>query len=481
MTNITALESLLADRNRHVNTILIRQNNAYTNYVNLKIILMKLKKTISLIIVLQKKELSKLTFCSLLTLISFNGYNQEYVDISFDTISNSFRKQKTDQIKSISFRTDIKELKNQEDYKLIIQVDNDETTLSSKDYEIYYKPTLASKLKEKEKIFIKIKKDTLSDRTRTIKLNIRLFKGDSIAKIPNIGDFESILINIKPIRIVNGYEYLGYIGTNFDLVEGIQAKDLFFAANIFKSPEQTLKKKVGFYLSLYGNRALSQIDSSGILKRVVAVEAVSDTSYQVINETRSIRRTRFSDNLGAYISPLWKITSKKSPNSTLNLYYSPSLEFIYRRTKTSISDFGSPKLDTIPKIGDINEETARPQNLPSPRNDTFNEYSFNLGVLGIFLALENKQISVRVHGSVGYASNYFIDFEKSNSNSSILVQQSDLFFSGRAWITEPKSGVTLQAEVTNSAFNPRPFFVATLSKAFDFEKIGTIFTPLSSR
>lgn len=33
------------------------------------------------------------------------------------------------------------------------------------------------------------------------------------------------------------------------------------------------------------------------------------------------------------------------------------------------------------------------------------------------------------------------------------------FFAGRAWITEPKTGITLQAEITNTMDNPRPFLV----------------------
>jgi hypothetical protein len=48
-------------------------------------------------------------------------------------------------------------------------------------------------------------------------------------------------------------------------------------------------------------------------------------------------------------------------------------------------------------------------------------------------------------------------------------------------ITEPKSGLTLQAEIVNTLIYPRPYYVVTLSKALGFQNLGSIFAPITSR
>jgi hypothetical protein len=60
-------------------------------------------------------------------------------------------------------------------------------------------------------------------------------------------------------------------------------------------------------------------------------------------------------------------------------------------------------------------------------------------------------------------------------------RQDDIGFTGRAWITEPKSGLTLQAEIVNTLIYPRPYYVVTLSKALGFQNLGSIFAPITSR
>ena len=107
-----------------------------------------------------------------------------------------------------------------------------------------------------------------------------------------------------------------------------------------------------------------------------------------------------------------------------------------------------------------------------------NEYVFNAGLLGLFLVYETKDFSFRVQASTGYSSYFY----PSNSDGYASVgRRSDVFFLGRAWITEAKTGLTLQTEIMNTALNPRPFFGITLSKAFKLDKLATIFKPITER
>lgn len=53
-----------------------------------------------------------------------------------------------------------------------------------------------------------------------------------------------------------------------------------------------------------------------------------------------------------------------------------------------------------------------------------------------------------------------------------------IFFTGRAWITESVTGISIQAEITNTLKNPSAFFGVTLSKAINFKNLGRIFQPI---
>ncbi|UII77179.1 hypothetical protein LV716_05255 [Flagellimonas sp. HMM57] len=375
-------------------------------------------------------------------------------------------------------------------YKLKLKVNEKETDIAGQFYKLHFKPLLLSQLESKESFFLEITKDTILDRKRKLVLEIELSKKDSALNKINKASHKrmEILIDSYKEEKLDGYKYLAYVGTNFDLVEGIRAKDLFFATNVYSQPLEGKNKNVGFYLSLYGNRAFTQTDSLGTIRTRTKVESLTDSTSLRTVSTDFYANKRVTDNIGAYISPLIKLNWFKSnnPNRNINLYYSPSLEFVYRRSSLSFENLNISTNDSI-IINQSFDEFIAGQEMPEGEilpslnaplfTETFNEYSFNAGIIGLFLSLENKTISVRVHGSVGYASNYNRVFED-NFRSSSIKQRSDIFFSGRAWVTDSKTGITLQAEVTNSAINPRPFFVATLSKAFNFKKIGEFFQPI---
>lgn len=375
-------------------------------------------------------------------------------------------------------------------YMLKLKVNQQETDIADQFFKLYFRTLPLSQLESNQTFFLEITKDTIPDRKRKLVLEIEISKEDSLLSQINLASHKKLEVFIESYTedTLDGYKYLAYVGTNFDLVEGIRAKDLFFATNVYSQPLEGKNKNVGFYLSLYGNRAFTQTDSLGTIRTRTKVEPLTDsTSLRTIN-TDFYSNKRVTDNIGTYISPLIKLKWFKSnnPDRKINLYYSPSLEFVYRRSSLSFENLNISTNDST-IINQSFDEFIADQESPSSEiptsinaplfTETFNEYSFNAGVLGLFLSLENKTISVRVHGSVGYASNYNRVFED-NFRSSKIKQRSDIFFSGRAWVTDSKTGITLQAEVTNSTINPSPFFVATLSKAFNFKKIGEFFQPI---
>lgn len=292
-------------------------------------------------------------------------------------------------------------------------------------------------------------------------------------------NFLSIRVLSQPDRIKR-YSYLAYVGTNFDLVDGVQAKNLFFATNIMAKPENN--KRFGFYISLYGNRAISRIDS---IPNVVREKEVIDSigNQYSIKEKSDIVRNIQSDNLGAYSALLVRLS--RATNSDTKLYFSPSLEFILRRSTVNVNYVNAKELPPeqlnvlVPSIS---------RNLSYNQKNSYNIYDFNVGVLGFFLNHENDYISVRLNMNTGYSTRYapmgyyggvtrlFI-----NTVESQYENKSNIFYTGKLWITDRTTGITLQAEINNTYKDPNPFYGVTLSKAFDFDKLGTIFKPLSTR
>lgn len=426
--------------------------------------------------------------CFLISSISF-GQDISF-SIGFDTTKIEVKRQKSDFIVPLKLINKTKNL-NKDSLKLYqcrIKVNGEETTIINAGYKIYFKNQGLDELDNEKEFFIKIKKDTIPDRKRKLVLDIEILKNDTVQNKINDAKYKRIEIIFNSYKeSLSGYKYLAYVGTNFDLVEGINAKDLFFATNVFSEPEIGKNRNVGFYLSIYGNRAFTQTDSAGSIRRETKFTAVTDSTTLRTRNTNYFVNKRVTDNIGAYISPLirLKIFKSRNINRKINLYYSPSLEFVYRRTNLSYTDLNIGVSDTLVINQSFEEVISNPDNERESLNlplrplfsQTFNEYSFNAGVIGLFLSLENEKISVRVHGSVGYSSNYNRTFSRGGISDN-FQQQSDIFFSGRAWVTDSKTGITLQAEVTNTANNPRPFFAATLSKAFNFKKIGDFFQPI---
>lgn len=82
---------------------------------------------------------------------------------------------------------------------------------------------------------------------------------------------------------------------------------------------------------------------------------------------------------------------------------------------------------------------------------------------------------------VGYGSNAVNDKKRNTDDIAFFKGYTALIFCGRAWITEPKTGITLQAEVTNRLKTPNPFYSVTLSKAFQLDKLAGFFSPITDR
>ncbi|RYF85819.1 MAG: hypothetical protein EOO03_12720 [Chitinophagaceae bacterium] len=129
----------------------------------------------------------------------------------------------------------------------------------------------------------------------------------------------------------------------------------------------------------------------------------------------------------------------------------------------------------------------------------FNVYDVYLGIAGLLLRYENDEISVRLSSSIGLNLNYTpVGALSNNPNTGTANpiyptyhREKRIFFFGRLWITEPTTGLTLGAEVSNYFGNRKekgvkipkaqPYYNVTLSKAFDLKNLAGFVKPLTNR
>lgn len=355
---------------------------------------------------------------------------------------------------------------------LSVEVDQSHSTMPQTGYTLYHNlniPLAGLHNQTKYIIFLTLKADSLEDRNREIHLGIQLRNSDGVAII-NSSPKTTSTITLKGYQPeALNYSYLAYIGTNFDLVDGVKAKNLFFATNIYM-PKPNIGG-LGFYLSLYGNRAMTSNDTSKI-RRLSRIMKTTDSTTTYFYDSTTQARSRVSDNLGASFSPL--ITLCKESNF-LKIYGAAQIDFIWRRTQISENYTASKYSDSVL----INKPTLSSFQAPDKNKINFNIYDFCIGG-GFLVSHENKYISVRVQQMVGY-SKLYIPGTVSGTVFQQYQTKEDIVYIGRAWITEATTGITLQAEITNYSKSPQPYYVVTLSKALNFKSLGTVFQPITSR
>lgn len=378
--------------------------------------------------------------------------------------------------------------KNEETKKYVFKIVID-TALSTLPVTDYSMDKLTANIDDLEKgyhfyVIIKKETDTVPDRPRKLFLKLKVFEDGNEVIIPNNDSAHlKLQINVSPVRneALKSYSYLAYVGTNFDLVEGVKAKNLFFATSIFSAPDLIKGTRIGFNLLLYGNRAItSTVVSDSREEFTNRVVGRGDSAiFYTESGIRSV--SRVTDNLGASFNLLLRMGNLSDPANTTQFYYAPQIEFIWRRTLLT-----TEYTDVIPV--DSNVRYDRPINgtiilTPYKTSTPINIYDVYLGLAALNMRHENENISVRLQAAFGRNFSYsnYGNSARGEINDS-FQRTTNWFMSARAWITEPSSGITFGAEVSNIMFKDyRPYYNVTLSKAFNLKKLSGIFDPVTTR
>lgn len=394
-------------------------------------------------------------------------------------------------------------------YKIEVTVGK-ETNLPSSNFEIV--STLNGKpisdLSESTPVRVIIKKEDNSfKQVQPLNLVLKILikktekdkdgKDNEVIDDNNEGKSSTIKLVILPSEEpLFSYKYLGYLGTNFDLVDGVQAKNLFFATNIF-IPEN---KRWGFSLGLYGNRTMTKTDTSKQTTFESRIVKINNDSIARYYDTAMKVATRVSDNIGIYFMPLIPLKfSFLKDEGPLKLYYAPQFEFIWRRTTLENAYLNTKTLRIDSMRNRFPANTPFPLVTPLSTRVDFNVYDAYLGLAGLLLRYETEEISVRLNSSVGINLNYTpvgaLSDGSSTGNSNPVYptynKEKRFFFFGRLWITEPTTGLTLGAEISNylgkrnvnggTVSKAQPYNNVTLSKAFNLKNLAAVVKPLTNR
>jgi hypothetical protein len=376
-------------------------------------------------------------------------------------------------------------------HKLYVEVDESKTTLPKGQYSILTTingDSLKNLKADKNYVMLNIEKDDPKDKqVKDLKLVLRLIvkkkvKDKEEEDKDNEGKTTEITLIIKPVQQpLDNYRYLGYLGTNFDMVDGVQANKLYFAVNILL-PET---KKYGINIGVYGNRTMTQTDTSSFTTFTSRIEAYGRDSVVYLRDTAVKITSRVSDNIGAFFSPL--IPIKFLTDDKLKFYYAPSIEFIWRRSKieSKFTNNGTYKRDTASNR--FPAGFVLPLVTPLSSKYSQNIYDIYCGVLGLMFLYETDDISIRLSSAMGVNFNY-VPVGGLSSTSIVYQQTSNICYQGRLFITEPTTGFTLGAEISNlfgkfkdppHYSKAQPYYNVTLSKAFNLKNLATIVKPLS--
>lgn len=379
------------------------------------------------------------------------------------------------------------------DYTLSVEADLAKTTIPQADYSII-KDIVGVPLKDTKGKSLRIILQADSGENKQVKNLILVLKlivkkkdGDKTIEddaANNKAKIKEIKVTIEPADApLENYRYLGYLGTNFDLVDGIEAKKLYFATNIF-IPAQN---KLGVHLGVYGNRTMTKYDTAENVTFISRRSFYKPDSIIVSTDSGRKVRTQISDNIGAFFAPVIPIYKE----GDLKFYYAPNFEFVWRRNRveTDFSNNTTIRNDTI--------ENRYPSNTPfplvSPLNvkASMNIYDVYLGVLGILMRYENQEISIRAQAAFGW--NYHYTPVGNLSSDDLVYQRSgNTYFQARLWLTEPTTGFTLGVETSHvmgkytegpyaGYSKAKPYWNVTLSKAFNLKSLASLLKPLSNR
>ena len=270
-------------------------------------------------------------------------------------------------------------------------------------------------------------------------------------------------------------EYWVFVGTNFDLLDGVKARDLYFRGSFLVPLNNSNPKKSQFYITFEKNRFFSERDSLSRIRLTDVLPMMNKPdSMRLVQGYYNTFRETVTENIGFSLSHIANFKAK--PEGQYNFYFMSGIYIDYQ-TRTSKYTNHSIQADTTT----IRKDTGY-HFTPLASQSKSQSWNTNFYVGAMYIH-SGTSVNLKTFLQVGVNFNNFPSFSRiSGLNQSTEYTQNKAFYTRfhlDATLLE-SPGLSFGAEVYLRK-GLMPLFNFTAAKVFDLRQLKTLFSKLPSQ
>ncbi len=274
------------------------------------------------------------------------------------------------------------------------------------------------------------------------------------------------------------------LGSNFDLIDGLQSNNLFSGIFVHKKDIRSLNKKsknIGFFAGVYESKAISIIgnDEIGIREyytknsQTLVNPKVKPGEYGGFRDSARIKSSQVVRNLGLFLSPQLRLTNGSANKDGLHLFVSLWIELQWQRVQLDKEYTGLTRIDTfsIPKSSlykytlDIGNQTN------SISTNTVDLRSHYYGI-GLPILFKEGKTNVFINPVIGFSNQPKSTLDLNTFSELQSTRNWGWFYAFQFRLNEETYGLSLTGEVRGLTItNSPPIISLALSKKFDLSRL----------
>jgi hypothetical protein len=309
---------------------------------------------------------------------------------------------------------------------------------------------------------------------RTLVFNVVAKDGNDTLSLNKDGDKSTSLeVYIKPYGELENSdnEYWLFVGTNFDLLDGIKANDLYFRGSFLIPLNNQNPKRDQLYITFEKNRFFSEKDS---LYRINFIDRIykprQGDSITIVNGQYNSFRETITENLGFSLNYLRNTSA--NPSERYNFYLMGGLYMDHQNKKIKYSNHSILSDTTTFLRNNDSDYIFRPLLVESRTQ------SWNFNMYAGFMYIHSGT-SVNLKAFLQAGTNYLwypaSSIRTSTSETTRYEKLKDVYMRFHLDATLIESpGVSFGAEVYYRR-KQMPLFNFTLTKVFDYRQIKNFF------
>jgi|GEM_PF-4515636 len=313
--------------------------------------------------------------------------------------------------------------------------------------------------------------------------------------------------NQRPFNTSN--QFWIELGTNFDLVDGIEANNLYGGVIMFVKDIAGKKenRRWSFTGGVYESKSISSSstsDSGFVYKDASSLKLAANGKYPYYRTRGPIKSTTEVKSIGLVFSPFFRLTKEMSETEGFHLYASVYLEMLWQRVKTR-NDYTGTTLDST--LYETNESSIF-YNHNFKEDELSADYRSHYFGAGLPIYIKHKNYNFYLSSVVGATTQEFVAVQETRKprpghylldenptkrrerlSTNIVYTPKhpwNAFYLFNFRLNEDYTGITFSGEVRGFFIkNSKPIISLALSKKFNledvFKAIVAPFTPGKSK